>query len=107
VKKQSRDGKREAEGTNQCLFECIVPDQNPSHATHIPYTTSKQLRNLLVRGKGGECLSNIFLRMVFFGYRFLKREKYKLAIFSKRLFGWCKDRRKLKNPFYGTQNRGL
>jgi hypothetical protein len=28
--------KREAEGMNQCLFECIVPDQNPSHATHIP-----------------------------------------------------------------------
>jgi hypothetical protein len=34
--KHSSDGEREAEGTGQYPFECIQPDQNPSHATHIP-----------------------------------------------------------------------
>jgi hypothetical protein len=32
--------------------------------------------------------------------------KYKIEIFSKRLFWWCKERKNEKPAFYGTQNSG-
>ena len=66
---------------------------------------ARQLKN----ANGGKCtLPPIFLYSIavfFFGY--CNEEGGKIEIFSKRSYGWCKDREKKKLAFYWTQNRGI